>query len=146
MTNLGFYFHERYDGGTRAGVEIANRQILERFDEGDGDFDAGLLWYIDLDVVDPSSNSAEPTSAQDFLIQHRTEIKGALSRFADRLQVGSDPGWPARYRESINGLTLALSATCVEKFRAGELATEIRTLANRWEPLVRSLEPTLLAA
>ena len=53
MPKLVFYRQKRYDGAIRTGLELDDDPIAEHYEEGSGERDPALLWFVDLRCKGP---------------------------------------------------------------------------------------------
>jgi len=90
---INFYVQARVDGGRRSGIEVDGETVLGRFEEGSGEFDPALLWYVDVRCK--GGLPSEPGKARNWLLAQSELLVLEFKKLGDELQVGLDAGlWP----------------------------------------------------
>jgi len=143
MGQLTFYQQTRSDGGVRTGVSIDGIDILQDFQEGDGECDPALLWYIDL-RFEADSLPQDVGGVRDFLLVNSDETTHFLTESSDELQPGFDPDIQPYRREGVfrsGGCRLHLLASAVRRIEGREIARRLKDLAGQWNSIIEQMAP-----
>jgi len=143
MAKLIFYRQERYDNGIRTGLELDGYPIAERFEEGDGQRDPALIWYVDLRCEGPRVPS-EPELAEPWLLEHSPLFRDGFLRFGERLRAGADKDiysltW-GDFPDAPEGVGVTLSCSAVRRVDGREMSSILREIGTHWEEIIQSLE------
>lgn len=143
MTTLLFYRQARRDGGIRTGVEFRETPIAEVFEEGTGDFDPVLRWYLDL-RCDGDGVPSDPEQAIDWLASLGSVVRTGAFAFAQELLAGLDHDIYTfsynRFEGVPQGVSLSLNAKVNCRSAGQELASVLVLLARNWEETLLSLK------
>jgi hypothetical protein len=141
MSTLTFYRQARVDGGIRTGVEFDGTVLLGRFDEGNGDYDPALEWYLDLEF-NGDSLPDDAASARQWLLDHSPFVAVNLGALAEQIRIGLDfdPG-PARVSSHLPDQNVRIEIRCsaMRRFKPHELSTIVSELAAHWDRLISDL-------
>jgi hypothetical protein len=143
VANLTFYRQKRYDDGVRMGVELNDWELAHYFEEGKGERDPSLLWYVDL-RCDGSGIPDDPDDAAHWLAQHSPSIKEGFARFAEKLKVGADPDLYSLYwnefPEVPEGVDMKIACSAVRRIEGREMSAILAETGKRWDEFLLMLD------
>ena len=117
---ITFYIQARVDGGRRIGIEVDGETVLGRFDEGGGEFDPALLWYVDVRCAGRLPSA--PDEARAWLYSQCDLLEREMRGLGQRLQVGLDAEiWPLQHK--VEGAPRGVEITIV--------CSSLRSVASR---------------
>ena len=142
MTKLIFYEQKRVDNGLRIGIEINGTLAFHRFEEGTGESDPALRWFVDL-RCEGSRLPVRPEEARQWFLQQAGLIRESLLSLADRWRAGIEPDilpltWviPGTPR----GVKMAIVCSALRRVDGLEMSSVLKSLAQNWEKIIDSLE------
>ena len=90
MTTLTLYHQVRVDGGERTGIEVSGLEVMHFFQEGSGEHDPALLWWVDLECAGQRLPT-DAVGARAWFTKNQSFFVAALSQIADaQLNAGFD--------------------------------------------------------
>lgn len=147
MPKFTFFRQARNDGGIRTGIDLEGTTCWERFDQGHGEDDPALLWFVDLrgkgDQVPPDCDAL-----RSWLLDNAAIIREGFGKFADEFQIGFDHDfWPGQWAvpNAPPGVDLKIVVSAIRRLDARELSRVLSELAENWDELVESLQPVVPA-
>lgn len=142
MSDVTFFYNERFDGGRRTGLQVDGLPALEHFVPGGENHDPRLLWYFDVAYAVP----AAPGSQADALVWfngHGDEIRVALEEAAEQLVGGIDMDLvPWTFERAGSDGQMRVSVSAVRRLAAVEVGARLRTfIESDWPRLAQTLRP-----
>jgi hypothetical protein len=128
MTDVTFYYQERFDGGRRAGLWYDDYHFLHSFIEGSEEFDSRLQWYVN--VVIPTEDPPSEENALRWLVSHLAQIRRALTATAKILESGIDCDaipWETSIPDEQGPMTVRIAAA--RHAIAGKISEKLNALA-----------------
>jgi hypothetical protein len=145
MATITFYRQKRQDGGIRSGVEVDDDTVMGKFQEGRGEHDPALLWYVDVRCKGRGLPT-NPEDARQWLIKRQIQniVRKLLEELADRVPSGVDPSeWPLICKHVFGTAnrraTISVACSAVRRVVGRDLAKILRDIADRWEEHVGEL-------
>jgi hypothetical protein len=142
MRKLSFYRQERRDRGIRTGIEIDGDVVLHSFEEGEGEPDPSLLWYIDI-RCEGDRLPADPEKARRWFLDHAEVIRAGIKLLAEEIGAGVDHGgWPLRWTmpKGPRGVRVEVAVSAVRRLEAMGMAKKLADIAEHWEERLEKLE------
>jgi hypothetical protein len=133
MSSITFYRQRRADGGTRTGIDVNGRTVLDQFEEGKGEPDPALVWYVDV-RCEGARLPRTAESAQQWLIDLEPVISRGMDDLGDKLTAGIDnDAWPLEHtlRRS-GGVKITIACSAMRRVDAKQIATVLRDIAAHW--------------
>jgi hypothetical protein len=148
MPKVTFFRQGRVDGGIRTGIEIDGETSFHRFEEGTGDPDPTLVWYVDV-ICQGRAIPKSPETAYQWLSDQGELLKDATERLSAKLKTGIDGDlWPLKVplKNAPEGsrITIAVSASGLVGGR--EIARVIRDVGTHWKTNLKRLSPSTVAS
>ena len=133
MSSIVFFRQRRADGGTRTGIDINGRTELDHFEEGKGDPDPALVWYVDV-RCEGARLSRTAELAQQWLIDKGPAISRGIDELADKLTAGIDSdSWPLQHALRRNGaVRITIACSAMRRVEAQQIASVLRDIATHW--------------
>lgn len=144
MPKLTFFRQMRMDGGIRSGLEYDGAVILEHFEPGADESDAALKWYMDARCVGPKLIFHEREPARQWMLDRKDILAPALVHLAQELKgAGIDIFLPLHRAlpAPAPGVKANLIVSGMRRQDALRIGNDVREFGQRWEDLLRSLEP-----
>lgn len=143
MTDISFYRQQRQDGGVRSGLEVDGGIVLHHFQEGRGDSDPALLWFVDVRVKGRNiPRTAE--AARAWFAEQKIIIQEGLRNLAEELRAGMDfDSWPLQrpLKGVPRGAQVQIVCSAVRRLKARDIAKILIDIADHWLELLQELEP-----
>jgi hypothetical protein len=140
MASIVFFRQRRRDGGTRTGIDVNGRTVLDHFEEGKGEPDPALVWYVDVRCEGPRlPRTAE--SAQQWLINHGPAFSREIDNLADELTAGidSDTSPLQHVARRITGAKVTIACSAMRRIEAHQIGVVLRDIAANWSERVAGL-------
>ncbi len=133
MSSIVFFRQRREDGGTRTGIDINGRTVLDHFEEGKGEPDPALLWYVDV-RCEGARLPGTAESAQEWLINQAPAIGRGIHDLAGKLTAGIDSdAWPLQHAlRRIGGVRITIACSAMRRVEAQQIASVLRDIARHW--------------
>lgn len=141
MSKIVFFRQSRADGGVRTGLDIDEETILQRFEDGTGEVDPVLTWFVDL-RCEGVSLPHETEKAYQWLLAHSTVITDGFLALANVLDLGLDtdvyplswdiPNPPA-------GVRMSIVCSAMRKSSGRRMKSILREVAEHWVEYVDEL-------
>ena len=140
MPTVTFYRQARRDGGTRTGIEIDGEVVLGRFEEGRGEFDPALIWYVDVESTGDSL-PGDAEGAREWLTAHAEVICRNLRALADQLANGVDIDAGSTRSDHVpeTGASITVRCSAARRAEGQHMGEILRGLADGWDERIRSL-------
>jgi hypothetical protein len=143
MPKLIFYRQKRQDGAIRTGVELDDRTIAERYEEGEEEHDPALLWYVDLRCIGPGIPD-DPSGAEHWLLRQSPIIHDGYARYAETLRVGADPDLYSLTWSDFVGVPedvrMTIACSAIRRIDAREMSSILAEIGGRWDELMKELD------
>lgn len=148
MATITVFRQGRADGGVRSGIDYEGMTVLESFEEGAGDDDPALLWYVDVRLSGDPIPAGSPEIVRDWLTQLGKVVQPRLISVATELETGIDGFVPVQRALDVPvpGLQVTLVATGIRRLDARAIAARIREVGEQWQDLLSSVQPLTPAA
>lgn len=143
MATVTVFRQARVDGGIRTGFDIDGQTVVEQFEEGRGEHDPRLLWFVDLRFRG-NRVPADSLAAKTWVKGHSDKATAGLNELADSLIVGVDtdyiPGeWPLTGFG--RGVDAKVAYSSIRRIDAREMGKIVRSMAKLWPTILESLQP-----
>jgi hypothetical protein len=143
FAGLTFFRQKRLDGGIRSGIMLGENTVLDRFEEGEGDYDPALIWSVDLRCSGEGlPDTAE--GARQWLLDHENLIQDGFRHYADYLRAGSDVTgayllqW-SDFQSTPPGVQMVIACGAMRRVDALSLGSVIEETGKRWRELILGL-------
>jgi hypothetical protein len=133
MSSIVFFRQRRGDGGTRTGIDVNGRTVLDHFEEGKGEPDPALVWYVDV-RCEGARLPKTAESAQQWLIDKGPIISQGMDDLAEMLTAGIDSDtWPLQHALRRNGaVRITIACSAMRRVEAQRIAGVLRDIAEHW--------------
>lgn len=143
MAKLLFYRQKRVDRRIRTGLEWNDQTLAERFDDGPGERDPVLLWYVDVKCEGPGIPE-DPDLAEQWFVDHSEILRNSLGSYAEQLGPGIDMGmhsltWNLAPETSEN-VQVTIACSAADRITARELPSIMKDLAVQWDGIMNYIE------
>ncbi len=143
MPKLVFYRQKRVDGAIRTGVELDDETLTERFEDGGGEPDPALLWYVDLRCEGPGI-PGDGDDAWRWLLDRSSIIREGFSRYTEEIRAGADRDiysliWGG-FRDVPASVSMKIACSAIRRVDAREMSAVLAEIGNRWDEIIQSID------
>ena len=142
MSKLIFYRQKRFDGGLRTGLELDGLNVADEFEDGSGERDPTLRWYVELRCEGPSVPS-DPYDATDWLLDLAPLAREGFRLLAEQLEVGVDRDlynliW-SDFPIQPEGANLKIACLAIRRADGLEMSGVVQQFGQQFETLIKML-------
>ena len=131
MAKITVFHQERFDGGRRTGMWVDKLRAFEHYVMGDESRDSALLWYIDMEYLEPTPPKTQKESAV-WLNGHKNSIESAVKEAASHLSCGIDgDGLPWVGEKKTPEGNLKMYVTAANKFTPDNISHKLNVFISR---------------
>jgi hypothetical protein len=149
VMKLTFFHQKRQDQAVRAGIEVDDELMAEKFIPGLPDHNSALLWYVDLRCAIDQPAPTDLGNARALLLDIGEPVQRTLFSVADELSAGLDSDlWPLRrvVPSLPAGIRAEVVCSAMRRVADGELSQAVRELAQNWQVMINEMpEPEFMA-
>jgi hypothetical protein len=144
MPKATLYHQERFDSQIHTGFTVEGVGELDYIQPGKSDDDPVLRWFVDLRCTGSFQAPQTEPEAFDWLNRHADLFRDALSRAADRADIGIDHsalGLQIDVPTAERGLQLRVVVAVHDRAARLDVAPRLRRLRRDPKKLIRKMAP-----